>query len=216
MNYGQLKSDIADWINRTDLADQIPNFVRFAESDIFRGFVGSVGTISLRVRENEKSAQLTVVDGVITLPDDYRELKEVTQNSRGLKIISDQYYNRLQQYNGQTKVISLREDAWYQYPRSDTDDTLDIIYFADLSDQLVNDSDTNEVLTNLYDLYLWGSLSYAELYVKNDARSAMWKSELESGIRGANADYRRAQFAGATPAQRTQYREVQTIRTADR
>lgn len=215
VDYGTLKTAIADWINRKDLTARIPDFISMGESDIFRGFRTDTGNLSLRCRDNLVKASLVPVDGVITLPSDFREIKEVTMDDRGITPISDQFYNELRNYDGQTRVFSLRGTEWFQYPQSDTDDTFDIIYYADFKGTLVDDVDTNPVLTNLSDIYLFAAMVYAELFIKNDARSATWHGKLDSNIRGANSDARRAEFSGATMSQRTQYREVQTTRTAN-
>jgi|TARA_R110001632_G_scaffold105782_7_gene215353 hypothetical protein len=206
--YAELKADIASWINRKDLTDTIPQFIKQAEQKMYRGFVASTGSsIALRCRDNLKKASLTPVDGAIALPNDFRELKEVTINGEGKTPISSQFYNRLKNYTGKTQVFSLRDKDWYQYPLNDTSDTFDIIYYADYSGTLVNDADTNPILTALPEIYLWGGLAMAELYIKNDARLT-WSREFESSIRSANTDARRAEFSGASMAQRTQYTEV--------
>ena len=212
-NYGTLKTAIADYINRKDLTARIPDFISFGEGDIFRGFMTRTGNLSLRCRENIESAELVPVDGVISIPADYRELIEVTMADKGVTPMSQQFYNTLRNYTGQTTRFTQRANDWYQYPLSDTTDTFNIKYFADYSGTLVNDADTNPVLTAMPDLYLFAALSEAEVFIKNDSRSATWDSKLESNIRSCNADYRRSLYSGATMAQRTQYREVQTTRT---
>jgi hypothetical protein len=213
VDYGTLKTAIADYINRKDLTVRIPDFISFGEGDIFRGFMTRKGNISLRCRDNIEEAELVPVEGVVAIPSDYRELIEVTMAARGLKPMSEQFYNRARLYTGQTSAYSQRGDSWYQYPQSDTDDTFDVKYFADYSGTLVNDTDTNPILTALPEIYLFAALAEAETYIKNDARSATWGNKLESNIRAANATYRRSLYSGATPAQRTQYREVQTTRS---
>lgn len=214
-NYGELKTAVANWINRKDLTSRIPDFINFGESDIFRGFRGRTGNVALRCRENLVSAQLVPVDGVIAIPSDFRELKEATIAGIGKSPISDQFFNKLRNYTGQTANFAMRANDWYQYPLSDTDDTFDIIYYADFSGTLVEDSDTNIILTTFPEMYLYAALVKAEIYIKNDARTVTWKNELEEQVMAANADARRAEFSGATLAQRTQYRESHTTRTFD-
>lgn len=213
VDYGTLKTAIADWINRKDLTARIPDFISFGERDIYRGFSTVTGTLSLRSRDNIVEAELVPVDGVIAIPSDYRELIEVTMAGRGKSPISDQFFNSLRLYLGETRGFSQRGNSWFQYPESDTDDTFDVKYWADFSGSLVNDTDTNPVLLALPEVYLYAALSKAEPFIKNDSRSVGWKGELEGAIRSTNGDYRRSLFSGATPAQGTQYREVRTTRT---
>lgn len=213
VDYGTLKTAIADWINRKDLTARIPDFISFGERDIYRGFSTATGTLALRCRDNIIEAELTPVDGVIDIPSDYRELIEVTMAGKGKTPISDQFFNSLRSYLGETVGYAQRGNSWYQYPVSDNTDTFDIKYFADFSGTLANDTDTNAVLLAFPEIYLYAALSKAEPFIKNDSRSTGWKSELDSAIRGSNGDYRRSLYSGASPAQRTQYREIQTTRT---
>lgn len=213
VDYGTLKTAVSDYINRADLTDRIPDFISFGEGDIYRGFRTQTGNISLRCRDNIASASLAPVDGVVAIPTDFRELIEVTMADRGLQPMSEQFYNKARLYQGQASAYCQRGNEWFLYPQPDTADTFDVKYFADYSGTLVDDTDTNPVLAALPDLYLFAALAEAETFIKNDSRSATWNSKLESNIRAANADYRRSLLSGATPAQRTQYREVQTTRT---
>ncbi len=213
VDYGTLKTAVSDWINRKDLTVRIPDFISFGERDIFQGFSTPTGNLSLRCRDNIVEVELVPVDGVITIPSDFRELVEATMDDRGLEPISSQFYNSLRKYTGRTRGYSQRGDNWYQYPVSDTDANFVIKYFADFSGTLVDDTDTNPALLAHPEMYLYAALAKAEVFIKNDARMVTWKGELTSTIRGANADYRRSLYSGATMAQRTQYREVQTTRT---
>lgn len=213
VDYGTLKAAIADYINRKDLTARIPDFISFGEGDIFRGFMTRTGNLSLRCRDNIESAELVPVDGVVAIPADYRELISATMADRFLQPMSEQFYNKARLYPGQTSAYAQIGNTWRLYPQPDTDDTFDVRYFATYAGTLTDDTDTNPVLTALPEIYLFAALMHAEFFIKNDSRSASWKGELESNVRGANADYRRSIYSGATPAQRTQYREVRTTRT---
>jgi hypothetical protein len=214
-NYGTLKTAVAAWINRNDLTAVIPDFISFGEGDIYNGIQTATGNLALRCRDNLVAAELTPVSGVITIPDDYLELEQVTMDSVGKRPITGQYFNRLQNYLGNTAAFAQINDDWLQYPLSDTVDTFDVLYFSNFKGTLVDDSDTNPVLTAYPDIYLYAALARAEVYIKNDSRKMTWDRDLESNIRAANSVYRRSKLSGATAAQRTQYREIQTTRTID-
>tara|TARA_R110000851_G_scaffold40320_2_gene101745 strand:- start:9587 stop:10327 length:741 start_codon:yes stop_codon:yes gene_type:complete len=92
--YGELKTEVADWLNREDLTAKIPLFVRLAETEIYRG---------LRCQDNEFRAiynnagwrieghpSQVLSDGIArNLPSNYMELKLVTWNGRPLQMVSD-------------------------------------------------------------------------------------------------------------------------------
>lgn len=93
--YGELKSAIANWIDRLDLTAEIPEFIRLAEGDIFR---------DLRCKQNEFTAEYTStswsINGVNqgaptlgihkTLPQNFKEMKLVSWDSRPLGEVSEQ------------------------------------------------------------------------------------------------------------------------------
>ena len=69
------------------------------------------------------------------------------------------------------------------------------VYYKKL-DALSDSSPTNDILTNYPDIYLFGSLAEAELYLKNDQRAGLWDQRFLAGIRGANKDHARARRKG--------------------
>ena len=71
-NYSGLKASIANWLNRTDLTSEIPDFIELAENRIFH---------DVRVPTNEKTVLLTLSsDGYATIPSDFLEVKDVFFN----------------------------------------------------------------------------------------------------------------------------------------
>jgi len=74
-NYSELQSDIADWLDRSDLSSHIPTFIKLAEARINR---------KLRVRQMEAVVQHTMVGESkrIALPTDFLQM-------RGIKFASD-------------------------------------------------------------------------------------------------------------------------------
>lgn len=95
--YGELKAEIANWLDRTDQTDNIPKFIRLAEGDIYR---------DLRCRQNLFVARIAqtawTINGVTqpdappptglinTLPQNYKEMRLVTWNDRPLREVSEQ------------------------------------------------------------------------------------------------------------------------------
>jgi len=205
MNYGELKAQIADYMNRKDLGDYMDGFLKSAETDIYNGFYTQRGTLALRGRANLVSAQLTPTDGVIDIPDDFLAIESVTYNGVGQDAISQQLYNNLKKYTGKAAAYTMKPLTWEQYPVPDVDTTFDIEYFSDFAGSLVDDTDTNPVLTAHSDIYLWACLAKAEIFIKNDARIALHMKNLESAIRGINTTYRRSKYSGKTLRQRTPY-----------
>ena len=93
--YGELKTEVADWLDREDLTTRIPKFIRLAETEIYR---------DLRCRENEfvvtySSTGWTIAGQpsnpdtnapYLVLPPNYKAMKEVTWGDKPLEEISPQ------------------------------------------------------------------------------------------------------------------------------
>ena len=69
-------------------------------------------------------------------------------------------------------------------------------------DTPVLDADTNWLLTNAYDVYLYGSLAHASPYIKEDERVGLWVQGYNSAVSALNKADRRSTFAGAPLAVR--------------
>jgi len=91
--YGELLEAAADWLNREDLTDRLPTFVRLAETDIYRDlrcqdneFIATYSTLGWSLQDD---ALQTNIDGVhLTLPSNYREMTLVTWNGFPLRVTS--------------------------------------------------------------------------------------------------------------------------------
>jgi hypothetical protein len=99
--YGELQASIADWADREDLTLQIKDFIRLAETEIYR---------DLRCRENEfvvtynttgwtisGHSEVADTDGAfLVLPPNFKEMKEVAWAGNPLVNISNQQLDKAQ------------------------------------------------------------------------------------------------------------------------
>ena len=72
--YSELKTAVANFLARTDLTDQIPDFIQLAEARLSR-------ELESRDQEKRANATLTIGDQYIALPTDLREVREVKLNN---------------------------------------------------------------------------------------------------------------------------------------
>lgn len=116
--YGELKTEIANWLNRedTELIGKIPGFIKLAESKIYR---------VLRTRENEFQRQYLAVDdpfNPITLPQNFREVSLLTVNGQQLEHLSHQRFMAMKETvtqedeNRQPTYFTLIERNLYLWP----------------------------------------------------------------------------------------------------
>ena len=73
-NYSELKSAIADWLDRTDLTDQIPDFIVLAEARHKRDF-------KIRRMETRVTADTIADTEYYTLPDQYVAMRNIQLNT---------------------------------------------------------------------------------------------------------------------------------------
>lgn len=187
-NYSELKAAIADWLNRADLEARIPDFIVLAEAAIYR---------KLRSTNNEKLTTYTAGDVTditrgIPIPDDYLAAKMVTFNDEPLTRISEARYKRLLKQSDAGKppyAYTRINDELLFYPPSDQEGTVELWYYfrQPALDVLQppatgTDTNTNDVLLNAPDLYLFGSLLQAQAYLIGDERLSIWGTQYQVAL----------------------------------
>ena len=198
-NYGNLKTTIADWLNRDDLTSVIPDFVSLATAQVNR-----------RVRHWRmvKRATATVSSQFLTLPDDWLEGRNIqlsTDPVTALQFASIQQLDVFRErYSSTGKPIWFGIHGTYLefVPVPDSSYTVEMTYYAKLAAMSV-DTDTNWLLTNFPDAYLYGSLLNAAPYLGDDERLLVWERLYEKVLSGIQHDSDMASTSAATPLSRT-------------
>ena len=164
MTYGVLKTNLAAWINRTDLTGVIPTFITLAEDRIFRGSA-SLGIDPLRV-----GAMLTTINPFSgTVPDDFAEMKRVSWILSGgikypLEFLPLEKIGPYEGISGRPQYYSIKGNQVIYGPTFAND--VEIIYYARPS-ALTSDSDTNFILAKASSIYLYGAMIEAAIYLKD-------------------------------------------------
>lgn len=187
--YAELKSSVANWLNRTDLTAEIPDFIKLAESRIAH---------EVRLTVNEKTASLTSnAQGAVAIPADLLELIDVFYNDKPIDRVSLTYLRGLSPQSG-TPACFAREGnqiVFFPTPTMQASDTLIINYFYRVSD-LSDSATTNDLFANIPEMYLFGALSEAATFL--DADSARWEQSYQAAFNRAVADDRAAEVAGSS------------------
>jgi hypothetical protein len=147
--YADLQTAVANWLARSDLAANIPDFIMIFEA---------VANRRLRVRQQESAATLTPSSGVATLPADYLTWRRVTWTG------STNRPPRLFTIEGATLTVA---------PSNDTALTFD--YFQKVP-ALASGNPANWLLAAYPDLYLFGALAEAHGFVKDTESLTLWAS----------------------------------------
>jgi hypothetical protein len=201
--YSDLKTAIANYLARTDLTDQIPDFIRFAEIRLRR---------ELRIRQMLKTVTTTTTggDNTVELPSDFIEIRDFivqTNPVQPLDYMSPSLFSRNARRAESGKPIdyTIMANDFQLAPIPDTAYTLEMIYYA--APTFLSDSNTsNAFVANCPDALLYASLMEAEPYIMNDARIATWGTMYNRSIEMLRVSDERSQYSGVPLAMQTSMR----------
>lgn len=193
--YSDLQTAIANFLARTDLTAQIPDFIKLAESRMSR---------ELETRSQEKRVQAVLTSGneYISLPVDLRETREVKLNTSPLTVLQYKSPSQLDSdfsTSGQGKPLaySVVGDELKLRPVPDTAYTAEIIYIGDIT-PLSSTNTTNNILTRHPDAYLSGSLVEAYTYLMDEQRAQVYDQKFSRCIEEIRKDEQRAHYGTGT------------------
>ena len=167
-NFTALSRSIGRWLNRTNLADVIPDFVRMAEAEFAR---------DPRIRS---SFQTVVVDGYtpdgeISLPYDLLELQELRvagavhnplPHADWRNRVTGAYFTRI----GNVVHITGKPAAAYR-----------LTYLQKLP-QLAFPSDSNWLLREHYDVYLWKCCEQGSVWMRDVEATQGYNQKYEMAV----------------------------------
>jgi hypothetical protein len=187
MNYAQLKSDIADFLNRGDLTAVIPTFISLTESQMER---------PLRVRQMIERSTAPIDTQYSALPSDFLEAKTLKITSsrpiQPVEFVTLEQMDDAEQLSasaqGIPKYFTIVGNQIRVSPTPDAIYTAELVYFSKIP-RLSDSNPTNWLLTSSPDAYLYGSLMHAAPYLKDDERVAVWGTLYNTAIEALkNAD----------------------------
>jgi hypothetical protein len=201
-NYSELKSAIADWLDRTDLDDSIPDFIALAEARHKRDF-------KLRRMETRVTANTIADTEYYTLPDNYVAMRNIQLNTNpktSLEYLTPEQMDRIYagSNKGKPKAYSIIGNDIQLRPTPDSVYEIEILYFKHFT-ALSDSSPTNDMLTNHPDAYLYGALVEAEPYLQNDKRIQTWASFYDRAKKDIIDSNERDRHSGVAPTTRIDY-----------
>ena len=178
-NYTELKTAVANWLDRDDLTDRIPEFIALAEARFNR-------VLRLRSMEVKYTADTVAGQRNLALPASYIQMRNFQVNSSPLTTLSyvtPEIYDRV--WGGSTSgtpkfyTILANEVSFGPIPGSVME--VEMLFYKKF-DNLSVSTTTNWLITNAPDIYLYGSMLEAEPFIMNDERVALWAQALQQGI----------------------------------
>jgi len=178
--FAELKTAAANWLDRSDLTDRIPEFIALAEARFNR---------ILRIRDMETvSTAISTSAGTreYSLPTGFVQMKEfhlTTDPITPLAYITPEMMSRLQagSTKAKPKVFTIIADNVRLGPNPDAVYTTSMLYYKTFT-ALSASNTTSEMLTNNPDVYLYGTLLEAEPFIMNDARVQLWATAFRQAV----------------------------------
>ena len=174
--YSTLQTAVANWLDSNDLTDRIPEFISLAEATFNR---------TLRLRAMETTVSDTTPSGSKedALPTSYLQMREIhltTSPVISLAYITPEIMYRIRagSNNGKPNAYTIVGDNILFGPTPDDGYGYSMTYYKAF-DALGDDTQTNWLILNAPDLYLYGTLLQAEPFLMNDERVPLW----ERGVR---------------------------------
>lgn len=198
-SYSELKTAVANWLNRSDLTTYIPDFVSLGEWRVNR---------ELRIRAMETSLSSAIASGVLALPSDYVELKHAYVDGSPVqhlqRVNAEMIYGKYPTRSsvGKPNFIAREGSNFIFGPYPDSTYTIKGIYYKRLS-PLSDSNTTNWFTTNAPDLLLFSALLEAEPFMKNDERLILWQTKYEQAKSQIETEDQRESFSGSALSIRT-------------
>lgn len=190
--YSELKTAVADWLNRADLTAAIPNFIQLAEAKFNR---------ELRTRQQVKRAYATLSGQYIQIPTDWLEAINLQLNVTPVRVLDfvtlDQADRIRANRYGETNAdaYTIVGEQLEVVPPVGANTEIDMTYYMKIP-ALSDGNPTNWLLTAWPDLYVYATLVHAAPYLREDERVALWKGMADQLLEEIRLSDERAKHSG--------------------
>jgi hypothetical protein len=168
--YSELKTAVADWLNRSDLTSAIPNFITLAEAEMNR---------QIRHRKMVTRATATLDTPYFAVPSDWKETIRFQLNTNPVTplvfVTPEQLLEDSQKYSAANQPMFYTSigQQFEVLPQPDGSYEAELLYYAKLP-SLSDAAPTNWLLTESPDIYLYATLIQSAPYLKEDERTPVW------------------------------------------
>jgi len=181
-DYASLKTTAADYLHRSDLSDSvISSFVQFGEARLNR---------KLRLLQQETNTELTLTSGTdeVSLPSDWLETIDViyANDKQAIHPQNIKNLNSQRTYDTTTSrpyLYATTDGKMIFEITADDNYSISLDYFKAWD---IATDDTNWLLTNAPDAYLYSTLLEAKAYIKKVEDMAIWGEGLTQAIDDLN------------------------------
>ncbi|MDD9727220.1 hypothetical protein PVV74_17300 [Roseovarius sp. SK2] len=191
--YAELKTAIANWLDRDDLSDSAGDFITLGERKLER---------EVKHWKGEKRATATFDGRFTAVPADLLEVLrlQVDIDERPLQLVNAQEMHQMRARTsntaGRPKYFALVDSSFEVYPTPDEDYTGTLYYRATLPS--LSDSNTSNWLLEIApDAYLYASLLESAPFLRDDERLQTWTALYGAAVNQINKVSERATHGGS-------------------
>lgn len=176
--YSDLQAAVADWLERSDLAARIPDFIALAEAQINR---------ALRQREMVRRASAVISDPFSEAPEDLAEARFITLSDGDsvwdLSPATPEQIAGLALSGavGRPRFWSLVGREFQYHPAPDASYTANLLYLC-RTPSLTNATPTNWLLAKHPDVLLFGALKEAGPFLQDPDRTATFEAKYRTAL----------------------------------
>ena len=177
--YAELKTAVANWLNRDDLTANIPDFITLCEARLNR-------VLRTRAMEGLYTASTIAGQRDYNLPASYLQMRALRLNTSPLTVleyVSPEIMDRVWagSSGGKPVAYTIKANELFLGPSPGAVYTMEMDYYRKF-DSLSTIITTNDMLTDNPDVYLYGALLEAEPFIKNDSRIQVWGTSFYKAI----------------------------------
>lgn len=196
-NYAELKTALATWAVRSDLTARMADFVTLAQAEIRK---------DVRCQAMETLATGTLTGETLTFPTGFIWAKRLKVNRYVQEYMTPADYSDLsEQDDTSARFTIIGQDIYVLNGASG--DSYSLIYLKSFT-AFSADADTNWLLTNHPDVYLWAGLKQVAIALKDTEETARCDGLYRHAVARVNRNEWMAAASGSPVAVRTAARVV--------
>jgi hypothetical protein len=190
--FSELKTAIATWVVRSDLTSRIGDFVALTEAEIRK---------DVRCQAMEELASGTLSGNTLDFPTGFIWAKRFKVDRYIHEYVTPADFSDLDEQDSTSPRFTIIGQKLYVLDYS-ASKTYSLIYLKAFT-ALSADADTNWLLTNHPDVYLWGGCKQVALALKDDAEAARCDGLYRAAVARVNRSESMAAAGGSPLTQRS-------------
>ena len=177
--YSELQTAVANWLDRDDLTDRIPEFIALSEARMNR-------VLRLSMMEGKYTAATVASQRNYALPTGYIQMRNFQLNTSpvtALQYVTPEIYDRLWggSNSGTPQFYTIIANELQLGPIPASVMTMEMLFYKKISALSVSNP-TETMLTENPDIYLYGALLEAEPFIMNDERVPLWMQGFSQAV----------------------------------